>query len=88
MNYQVVAEDGAKDSFFRLDRGVQTRIAKKLAQLERPEFVSRHLRHGKPHYVAEVGGYRIAYLQDDKNMERRVVFIGMHKEYERWYSLP
>ncbi len=87
MNYRVFNEDDADEALHRLDRGVQARIYKKLCQLERPEFVSRHL-HGKPHYVAEVGGYRIAYLQDDKNMERRVVFIGMHKEYERWYSLP
>lgn len=88
MSYSVFNEAGADEALRRLDRGVQIRIYKKLYQLARPELVSRHLKHGKPHFVEEIGGYRIAYLQDDKKMERHVVFIGTHKEYEGWYLSP
>ena len=77
---------GTDDTLQRLDRSVQIKIYKKLSRLARPELVSRHLQHGKPHFVEEAGGWRIAYIQDEKKMERRVVFIGTHKDYEKWYS--
>ncbi len=85
MAYDVIFDDEAKEDYWALDYSVRLRIEKKLLQLGRVDLTSRHLRHGSPHFVAEVGQYRIAYKILDDRMIKRVMFVGDHKAYERWY---
>jgi hypothetical protein len=86
MNYTVLLESEAQEKFISLDKSIQIKIAKKLLQMERADFSSRHLKHGTPYFVEEIGQHRIAYIQDDKLMQRQVMFIGDHKEYEKWFK--
>jgi mRNA-degrading endonuclease RelE of RelBE toxin-antitoxin system len=71
--------------FSKLDSSVQTIILKKIRQL-RQAIVGRHFCHGLPLFVEEVGGYRITYRSDDIARIRKVVFVGDHKQYEKWYQ--
>ena len=84
--YSVEFEAEAKKQFFKLDKSVQDEIEKKMKKLERDDFVSRHLKHGVPVFVEEVGQYRIVFKTREDMKQKRVVFIGNHKEYEKWYK--
>ena len=84
MNFQVVVDREPQDYLRKLDNSVRLRILKKLVQLKRDDLNLRHLRHGLKHHVGEVGGYRIALLQDENAKTRTIVFIGNHEEYEKW----
>jgi len=78
-------EEGAFHAFAKLDKGIRGDVTKKLRQLERDDFVSRHLKHGVNVSVEEVGQYRIAFTIDEKEKIKYIVFIGKHKDYESWY---
>lgn len=70
--------------FASFDKPVKLRIVKKLEQLKTKER-SRHLKHGSPYFVEEVGGYRIAFKSDEKTFIKTICFVGDHKQYEAWY---
>jgi len=84
--FQVALEEEAARQLSRLDKTARDKIAKKLAWLEREDAESRHLRRGLPVFVEEVGGYRIVFKTRADLKQKRVVFVGNHKEYERWYK--
>ncbi len=87
MAYAVILdEEKARKQFLQLDKSMQERIGKKLRQLEREDFPSRHLKHGVPVFVEEVNQYRIIFKTREDVKEKRVVFIGDHKEYEKWIA--
>lgn len=85
MKYSVVIEDDTRRELLRLDRSLTVRLLKKLTQLEREDVSSRHLHHGLPYFVEEVSGFRIVFAKDDELRTKRVLFIGDHKEYEKWF---
>lgn len=83
--YRVEYEPGWDKYFEGLDASVQERIFKKILQLQ-AGIQGRHLKHGSPYSVEEVGGYRIGYKSDDLTKIRRVYFAGSHKNYEKWFK--
>ncbi|MFH1106388.1 MAG: hypothetical protein V1787_00680 [Candidatus Micrarchaeota archaeon] len=70
--------------FRKFDRAVQERILAKLEQMKQP-LPARGM-HASRYKIEEAGGYRIAYIQDDEKREKRIHFVGDHKQYEEWYS--
>ena len=67
--------------FSKLDKSEKAKLWKKIQQLKELCKV-RHLKHNLPYYVVESGQYRIGFEQIKKN--RRVMFAGNHKQYEKW----
>ena len=84
MPYIVLVEDWAEKELAKIDKSERQPILKKLAQLQNDD-PARHLKKGLPFFVAEAGQYRICFNVDDKKMEKRVYFIGSHKDYEKWH---
>lgn len=84
MPYNVVLDEYARERFLALDKSVREKIARKLLQLERDDLVSRHLKHGVPTSVGEVGQYRIVFKTIEGLKEKRVIFVGDHKNYAEW----
>ncbi len=70
--------------FEHFDKSVQQRILAKFEHMKQP-LASRGL-HASRCHVEEVGGYRIAFIQDDVQRVKYIHFVGDHKQYERWYS--
>lgn len=83
--YEIKYREGWDEYFEKLDATVQARIYKKIQQLK-TGIASRHLQHGLPYFVEEVGGYRIAYKTDEATKTRQVCFSGSHKDYEKWFK--
>lgn len=74
------------DSYFkRLDLAIRDKVLKKLEQL-RHAHPSRHLGHGTPIFVEEVGQHRICFGIDETQKMKTFYFVGDHKEYEKWYK--
>ena len=70
--------------FAELSHVVKIRILKKIKQiLINP--LKRHLKHGLPFFVEEIGQYRVVYKIDDSEKVVKFYFVGDHKEYEKWY---
>jgi len=86
LGFTVILDETSRKQFLGLDKPIKERIEKKLRQLEREEFKSRHFRHGVPVFVEEVGQYRIAFKIREDLKEKRVVYIGKHGDYEKWYG--
>jgi len=84
VTYSVIYSEGAKQALKTLDRPIQERIIRKINQLEREDFSSRHLGFGLPFFVEEVGGYRATFEKDDKTKTKTIAFIGDHKQYQKW----
>jgi len=70
--------------FKDFDKGVQQLILKKFEHMKQP-LQARGL-HGSRYRVEEVGGYRIAFIQDDLNRVKHIHFVANHPQYEKWYS--
>ena len=83
--YSVVIDEDAREQFLNLDSSIRERISKKLVKLQREDLPARHLKQGIPVFVEEVGQYRIVFKKRDDLKEKRIVFIGDHKEYEKWF---
>jgi len=83
--YSVFLEEEVRRKILSVDKSLTVRFVKAIAAL-RVKPAGRHLRHGADCFVVEMGQYRIAYRCDEKKKEKLVVFIGDHKEYEKWYS--
>ena len=62
---------------------IQTRIWKKIDQIEKG-LKCRHLGHGIPFFVAEIGQNRVVFSEYKQNNVRKIFFAGKHKDYERW----
>jgi len=76
-------DEGWKRLFEKLDNSVKIRIAKKIKQILN-ELPGRHLEHGVPYFVEDVGQHRICYYSFEETKTRRFFFVGDHKEYQRW----
>ena len=73
------------DAHFKdFDKSVQQAVLKKLMQMKQP-LRGRGL-HSSRYQVEEVGGYRIAYIEDSQTKTKSIHFVGTHKQYERWYK--
>lgn len=86
MTYAIGFTEKATEGLSKLDKPNQVRILKKIAQLEREDIQSRHLKHGLPFFVEEAGGYRIIFEVRETEKMKTILFIGDHKEYEKWYQ--
>ena len=86
MAYRVLLEEDAERMLPEIDNSVRQRLVKKLVQMQGDEKTARHLRFGAPYFVEEAGGYRIAFALKEKEKQKRVLFIGDHKGYEKWYK--
>jgi mRNA-degrading endonuclease RelE of RelBE toxin-antitoxin system len=76
--------------FKKLDKSVRERILKKIEKLKTDWNIgsfSRHLRHGAPYPVQEIGKYRLCFRLKDKEKVIRIYFADDHKDYEKWIGL-
>lgn len=62
--YTVDYHENWDKHFVNLNQDIQKRIWKKIQQIENG-LPGRHLEHGLPFFVEEVGQYRICYTQDE-----------------------
>lgn len=78
--------DCIEELFYRIDKSDQIKIHKKIKQLKNIKK-RRHLKHGKNFFVEEAGQYRIIYevFEDKKRIE--IIFIGDHKDYEKFLGI-
>ncbi|MBI5036660.1 hypothetical protein HZC09_04940 [Candidatus Micrarchaeota archaeon] len=76
---------GWDEHFKKFDLSVKQQIWKKILRLQRA-LKHRHLKHGNPCFVEKAGGYRIAFRVDEEGKTKKVVFVGDHKQYEKWYT--
>jgi len=81
--FNVFLDFGAREQLGQMDRSIQLRINKKLNQLKTLQS-ARHLKHGLNYFVVETGQYRICYAEETNT--RTIVFIGTHKQYEKWHK--
>lgn len=84
MAYAVSFEKSAESQYLAFDKSVRLRLEKPLKALEREELNPRHLKHGVPFFVKGAGQYRIVFAQLEK--QRHVLFVGKHKDYEKWFK--
>ncbi|MEK6924106.1 MAG: hypothetical protein AABW54_02625 [Candidatus Micrarchaeota archaeon] len=82
--YEIEYEPGWDKYFTKLDQSVQERILNKIVQLQ-TGIQSRHLKHGLPYFVEEIGAYRLVYAEEEPRM-RVIIFAGSHKDYEKWFK--
>ena len=80
MPYSIHFEKEAEAQFLELDKSIRIYIAKKLKQLTRYDFKSRHLKHGSPFFVEEIGQHRIRFYIEEEKKEKWIEFVGDHKE--------
>lgn len=83
MTYAIIYSEPSKQQLRAIDRPVQVRILKKIEQLKREDFSSRHLGYGLPFFVEEVRGYRITFEKNEQTKTKTIAFIGDHKQYEK-----
>ncbi len=70
--------------YSKLDKSGKEKIWKKIQQLKSREKKGRHLKHGTPYFVEEMGQYRVCY--EEEGDLRTIMFAGNHKQYEKWYQ--
>lgn len=85
VEYALEFEPGWDFFFNDLDAAVKAQLWKKIIQLKQP-LKHRHLKHGAPFFVEEVGGCRVAFKVFEDRVVKRVYFAGTHKQYRKWYS--
>lgn len=76
--------EGWERHFSKFDNSIKERIWKKIQQIK-VLTNPRHLGHGEPFFVEEAGQFRICFEQTAPTI-RRIVFVGNHKQYEKWYK--
>ena len=81
MSYTVGLHEDAARGLEELDNSVSEKLIKRMARM-REEEPGRHLHHGLPYFVEEVGQYRLAYTC--RGNAKTVYFAGDHKSYEKW----
>lgn len=82
--YALFFKPGWDRHFKNFDLSIQQRILRKLDQMKQP-LPARGL-HASRFKVEEVGGYRIAFIQEEEKKTKSIHFVGTHKQYEKWYS--
>jgi len=68
----------------KIPREQHERILKKILELKEDKQF-RHLKLGSPYFVLEVGQYRICFIEEDT--KRILMFVGNHKDYEKWIGM-
>lgn len=81
--YRLTFDENWNEYFDDLPPDVQIRVLKKLEQIKNG-LPGRHLEHGVPILVEEIGQYRICYGEDKNNLTRKIYFAGNHKDYAKW----
>ncbi len=81
--FKVECADGWGHCFARLDNSIKRQIARKIDKLAFP-INARHLLHGLPYFVVQVGQYRIVF--EEIGATRILLFVGDHKQYEMWLA--
>ncbi len=84
IKWKLEFKEGWDVHFKKFDKSIQTKIIKKFEQMKLP-LQGRGL-HSSRYRIEEVGGYRIAYIEDSALNIKRIHFVGDHKQYEQWYS--
>jgi mRNA-degrading endonuclease RelE of RelBE toxin-antitoxin system len=82
--WEITFDEDWEKYWEQLPREQHQRITKKLLELKE-EKKFRHLKLGKPHFVIEIGQYRVCFTEDGNT--RRLMFVGDHKEYEKWLGI-
>lgn len=83
MEFKVMYVQGWDVHFAKFDNSVKIRILKALERLKSKQ-TTKHLEHGLPFFVEEVGNYRIAFKHDSGSNVKEVYFVGDHKQYDAW----
>ena len=66
---------------------LKKRFLKKAKELKTDKKF-KHLKHGLPYFVLELGkNGRVLFIEDEKSKTRILVFIGDHKEYEKFIGI-
>jgi mRNA-degrading endonuclease RelE of RelBE toxin-antitoxin system len=73
----------AKNDLLKMDNSVFIIFTKHLEKIAEIPF-QRHLKHGLPFYVEEVGQGRIIFTIEDDTIFIERCFT-KHKDYENWY---
>jgi len=81
--YLIDFHESARERLFRFDKSIRIRFYKKIDKMQ-VEPPGKHLKHGFPYFIEELGQYRIAYFCDEEKKSKLICFIGDHKEYEIW----
>ena len=70
----------------KLDESMLQIARKRIDDIEKGERRYEHLGAGLPFFKDEFGGqrYRICFKEDAAANTRMLVFIGDHKNYEKW----
>lgn len=80
--YEIVFAESYFKFWKNISLDTRSKIIKKI-ELLKTDKKFRHLRSGLPYFVQEVGQYRVCFLEKDNT--RILIFVGNHKEYEKWY---
>lgn len=81
--WKIVFEPGWDRHFKKFDSTAVNRILKKFESMKQP--LGARGMHSSRYMVEEAGQYRIAFIQDENAREKRIHFVGNHKQYEKWY---
>ena len=74
----------AWDKYYsKLDNSEKKKILKKIEKLTELDS-TRHMKYGLPYFVLETGQYRICF--EEENNCRTIIFVGNHKQYEKWFK--
>ncbi len=82
--FALTFEPGWNRHFETMDGPTRTRIWKKIQQFKQP-MKHRHFKHGLPYFIEEAGGHRIVLEVNESEKTKNIIFVGTHKQYEKWY---
>jgi len=68
----------------KVPREQHERVLKKIQELKEDKQF-RHLKLGSPYFVLEAGQYRVLFTEEQN--KRTLLFIGNHKDYEKWIGI-
>ncbi|MFA6329312.1 MAG: hypothetical protein WCX64_01345 [Candidatus Micrarchaeia archaeon] len=80
--YRITVHETVTRKLLKMDNAIRERLIKEIARM-RFSDLGRHMKHGLDFFVEEAGQYRIVFRCIDH--EKRIHFVGNHKEYEKWY---
>ncbi|MFA6064420.1 MAG: hypothetical protein WCW44_06300 [archaeon] len=82
--FEIIPSDDWYKWWDKVPREQHQRIIKKMHELKEDKQF-RHLKLGSPHFVLEAGQYRILFIEEEK--KRILIFVGNHKDYEKWIGM-
>jgi len=83
-SWKLVFKKGWDKHFKKFDKETQKRILKKFNQIKQP-LMPRGLKASNT-VIEEVGQYRIAFYQNEEELQKEIHFVGNHKQYEKWHK--